>query len=118
MRDAEHERGVLSTPLLDQQLADLLGPLGVRAEASEDTLPQSPSIELREGECLRITTHYLTLTRELIHRLTVTANVVTFLAYHKGDAACIMAGITHKGKLGCIVLAVPTPFPQSVLDWT
>ncbi|MGH2496522.1 MAG: hypothetical protein ACRDIV_17630 [Ktedonobacteraceae bacterium] len=104
------------TARIDEQLAMLLGPLGIRAEASSE--PEPRLLQTTTGETqARVSVSYLHLRCRNVQRLSLLAEVMTFLSFHLSSATCVAHGATGKQKEGYIVLASATPFPESVTRW-
>lgn len=114
MEDASSKQ--LTTEVIDEQLAELLGPLGIQ---SEMTLPntESGAVEQTEEGDIRVSTHYLHLVCPKTMILAVLAKTVSFLQVHQGDATCIAHPITRKQHQGVIVVVSDSPFTDTVMNW-
>ena len=111
----KHEEHTPSSLHLEQQLAEVLAPLGVQAEEQPEQSP--PSFEIIGEDGIRITTYYLYITCEHASRLSIAAKIIPFLSYHQSDAICVIQGDTRKSKRGYLIFGAPTPFRRVVTTW-
>jgi hypothetical protein len=111
-----HGREPLSAAHIDEQLARLLEPLGVKVEAPTESEQRSHHTMRGEVEA-HFSVSYLHLRCRNTRRLSLLASVMTLLNDHLGEANCVAHAATGKQQEGYLVFASTTPFPESITSW-